>query len=135
MIIFRYVFERVANVKEIITKEDKDIASEFIFLNCLIENIEHDIQVFEKAPVKLNEPYKHLLEQTLKQIRADIKDIRYKMKTLEIKVLDLVPKEVNVDFLEYKYVVRGYEHKFRFLKAALFNHQVRRMNKYLNKTY
>lgn len=114
-----------------ISSEDKDIASEFIILNSLIQNLEHDRSLFNEVPVKLSKPYDKLLEHVTKNIRLDLMALRKVMKQRGIRVLDNEPIIVNEDFHKYRYVVRGYEYHFSFFIYALRNYQVNKLYKYL----
>ncbi|MFC0273729.1 hypothetical protein ACFFIX_20290 [Metabacillus herbersteinensis] len=112
-----------------ISEEEKDIATDYILLGILIEQIEDDLKTFHEAPVKLYEPYNNLLESILKEVRRDLTITKAKMKEQGIKVLSGIP--INEDFIEYKYYVRGYNAQFHFFNAALRNYVTKKMGTYL----
>ncbi|MBU7595929.1 hypothetical protein [Metabacillus halosaccharovorans] len=111
-----------------ITKEDKDLAAEFIYLTLLLEHMESDMELFNKIPVKLNDPYVTFMDSIIKVVLKDLVLVKRKMKEKQIKVLD--PVNVNEDFMQYEYYVRGYNTVFRFFKPVLKNRVSDRAEKY-----
>ncbi|KAA0547586.1 hypothetical protein FZW96_12120 [Bacillus sp. BGMRC 2118] len=90
-----------------LTDEEEQLIEDYIYKTYLINVLEKDHQSIETLNFKLMEPYQHLVESTLKQLRLDIRDIKVKFRKLKAKVEG--PEVVNVEFLEYKYFVRGYQ--------------------------
>lgn len=111
-----------------IPEHEENIVIDYIYINYLIEVLETDLAYIPTINLKLPEVYLHLIEHTLFNLRTDLKAIRDEMKRLSIKVYE--PMRVNEEFMEYKYVVRGYEGSRRFWDAAMKLEGKRRLEKY-----
>jgi hypothetical protein len=96
---------------------DKDIAYEFIFVNLLIEVLERDSLVIEGSKLKFKEPY---LNKILTFIQSQF-EIRKMLRKLMNKKGIRVQERVVLDkeFIEYPFVVRGYDDVQRLWTAAI----------------
>lgn len=115
-------------MKAPIPKQEEDLIHEYILRAYLLELLENDIETIKSADFKLHEPYLHFVEEVLKKVRIDIRDMKEKMRELKIKVYD--QKEVNEDFVEYEYFAHGYQGHMRYWKAALKMHCTKLLEKY-----
>ncbi|MCM3443623.1 MULTISPECIES: hypothetical protein [Metabacillus] len=118
------------DIKEPITTYDKNIASVYIYLTLILDDLEFDSLTFKRIPVKINEPYISLLDATIKKVLRDIKMVKQIMKELNIKVVFPTEKENDI-FWYFEYFVRGYKSEFYFWEAALNNYKNKLLNIYL----
>jgi hypothetical protein len=103
-----------------ITEEDKNIVLESVLNQLLIEMVERDTIAIRQSKVKLKEPYLDLLEQVLSNAIQKRKELNDKKRTLGIKVMD--KKDINEDFVEYPYLVRGYNSQMNLFRSAIRNY-------------
>lgn len=68
--------------------------------------LEGDLKDIPELNFKIKEPYEHLVESTLKQMRLEVKKIKEEFKNIKGKVEG--PELVNVEFMKYEYFIRGY---------------------------
>lgn len=108
--------------------EDK-LVYEYIFLTYLVEQLESDRLLIDKVGFKIKEVYESLIENTLRKVRRDIKELKAAMMEMNIKVFP--PMLVNVEFLSYKYTAHGYEGEKRMWIAALNMKSQKRLENYL----
>lgn len=115
-------------LKAPIPKHEEDLVHEYIMRAYLLDVLESDVETIKAAAFKLHDPYLHLVEEVLKKVRIDIRDMKAKIKELDIKVYD--QKEVNEDFVQYEYFAHGYQGHMRYWKAALKMHTTKLLEKY-----
>lgn len=115
-------------MKAPIPKEQEDMVHDYIIRIYLIDILENDLKVIEKANFKLNEPYINLVESILRKIRIELRDKKVEMKKLKIKVAD--PTRDNEDFVQYDYFVRGYHAFMRYWEPAINMHATKLLEKY-----
>lgn len=110
------------------TKHEEELVHDYIIRTYLIEVLENDLKTIEEANFKIQEPYTKLVEETLKRIRIDLRDIKAEMRKLEIKVTE--PFLDSVEFWQYDYYVRGYHAFSRYWDAALKMHGMKLLEEY-----
>lgn len=59
-----------------IPTHERDIIEQEIYLPMLINLLERDRLIIEKAPFKLNRPYLELVENAIKSVQKDLKITR-----------------------------------------------------------
>jgi len=101
----------------VIKDDDKDLIYELIYLDLIIEVLERDLIAIDHSRLKFKGPYKARVEEILKRKlveRRTKKDLSRKkgIKLFERKVLD-------TDFIDWPYIVRGYEGVQRIWTAAI----------------
>lgn len=58
-----------------------------IYLPMLVQVLEKDLDLIENGPFKLKRPYTHLIEETLKVIRAELKETNAFMRNRKLKII------------------------------------------------
>jgi predicted RNA-binding protein len=116
-------------MKAPISEFEEELISEYIHLEYLIETLENDLNMLNQVPLKIKDPYKLLIEETLKKVRSDLKNVKSKMKELDIKVFS--QRRVDDMFVEYPYFAHGYHGSNKYWDAALIFASSKRMKKYL----
>jgi hypothetical protein len=96
---------------------DKDIAYEFIFVNLLIEVLERDSLVIEDSKLKFKEPYLNKINKLI----LNQFNLKKKLRTLMNKKGIRVQERTVIDkeFIEYPFIVRGYDDVQRLWTAAI----------------
>ncbi|PGT89233.1 hypothetical protein [Bacillus sp. AFS040349] len=117
-------------MKAPIPKHEEDLIHEYIMRTYLLDILESDRQIIKAASFKLHEPYLHLVEEVLKKVRIDLRDMKAEMNKLKIKVTD--QKRVNEDFVQYDYFAHGYRGYNRYWDAALKMKGTRLLENYFN---
>jgi hypothetical protein len=116
-------------MKAPISEFEEELISEYIHLDFLIETLESDLKAIDQVPLKLKTPYVLLIEETLKKVRSDLKNVKAKMKEFNIKVFP--QRRVDDMFVEYHYFAHGYSGTMKYWDAALRFASSKRLNKYL----
>lgn len=114
-----------------LTDEEEQLIEDYIYKTYLIDLLEKDHQAINSLNFKLKEPYERLFESTLKQLRIEMRDIKSNFKELKAKVEG--PEVVNVEFLEYKYFIRGYQGVKRLFMYHFRNEANRLLESYFLK--
>ncbi len=99
-----------------ITKEDKDIITDSIYLDLLIQTLNIDRQSIEDSRVKIKEPYLALIDRYIKKLLLDKQE---NTKLMRKKGLKIVKKTEEDMMIQYDYLVRGYTGIMRFWKAGM----------------
>lgn len=115
-------------MKAPISKEQENLVHDYIVRTYLLNILENDLITINNSNFKLKLPYIHVVETVLKKIRIELRDMKIKMKRLEIKVSE--PFLDNVEFWQYDYYVRGYHAFSRYWDAALKMHGEKLLNGY-----
>jgi hypothetical protein len=115
-------------MKAPIPKHEEDLVHEYIMRVNLLSILEDDLEVIKQANFKLHEPYTHLVEEVLKKIRLDLRDMKSIMRELDIKVMD--QQRVNEDFVKYDYFAHGYRGEMRYWDAAIKMKVTRLLERY-----
>ncbi|MFE7064233.1 hypothetical protein ACFVAD_19060 [Sutcliffiella sp. NPDC057660] len=116
-------------MSHILTEEDKDISAKFIVLGLLVDTLEREKQSIAASTIRMQNPFLELVEVILKKVRMELIETKRIMGKKGIKVFNR--EVVNEDFWVYKYLVRGYNSEFRFLKYALKMMMENKMRDYL----
>lgn len=112
----------------LITEEQDKLIFDYIYCTYLINHLEADLKLIPIVGFKLHEPYMHFVEEILKKLRLELKDIRIEMKKHQMKVND--PHIENVEFWQYDYFVGNKQGYKRLWMAHLRNEAGRRLEKY-----
>ncbi|WP_096435249.1 hypothetical protein [Alteribacter populi] len=101
-----------------LTVEEERLSESFILYELMRRVLEKDLVKMAQAPVKLKDPYIHLVEQTLRDLSKKLHDTKAQMKRLNIKV-EL--NEHDETFSEYTIFFRGYASTAKYLNVHLRN--------------
>ncbi|MFY4775730.1 hypothetical protein [Metabacillus sp. RGM 3146] len=114
-------------MKAPIPRHEEDLVYEYIYGIYLIEELETNRLGFERLNFKIPEPYLDFIDQRLRILRNEVREMKKEMRQLKIRVID--PESDGI-FSEYKYFAHGYEASFRFWEAAMRLEGTRRLMKY-----
>ncbi|UAL49783.1 hypothetical protein K7887_22720 (plasmid) [Sutcliffiella horikoshii] len=115
-------------MSNILPSEDINIADQYIILNLLIDTLERELKSIEASTIRLQKPYLELTENILSQGRKELIATKQLMRKKGIRVFDKTIR--NEDFWDYKYLIRGYEGNFNYLKYALKMKMEKRLLEY-----
>ena len=87
-----------------ITKEEKDLIYSYILLPIVRRVLENDMKAIEASRIKFKEPYIRLIEDALKKLSHDLREVKSEMWKLQIKM-------IRHSDLDYEAVVRGWTHQ------------------------
>jgi hypothetical protein len=104
-------------VINMIQEEDKKLVYDLIYLDLLIEVLERDLKAIDLSSIKFKSPYKKKIESLIKEALNERKDKRQVMRKQGIKIFER--KVIDEEFIEWEYVVRGYEAVQRIWTAAI----------------
>lgn len=105
-----------------LTAEEERLAESYILLEMARKVLEKDLARLDDTPLKLKEPYIHLLEATLHRLSRRLYTIKLHMKKAGVKVQ---MNEFDSTFSEYTIFFRGYVLTAKYLNIHL-KHQVSR---------
>ncbi|MBN6890052.1 hypothetical protein ACUXCC_005575 [Cytobacillus horneckiae] len=113
-----------------IPENDRDLIEQAIYLPMIVIILERDLQIIEKAPFKINRPYLTLVENTLKKVQRDLKEVRDKMRKGNMKV-----NQVSRDdtFTMFSFLYKGFEEQHNYFNPRLRNKCEELLDYYLNK--
>ncbi|MCM3619693.1 hypothetical protein M3936_19160 [Sutcliffiella horikoshii] len=117
-------------MSNILPTEDINIADQYIILNLLIDTLERELKSIEASTIRLQKPYLELTENILRQGRKELIATKQLMRKKGIRVFDKTIR--NEDFWDYKYLIRGYEGNFNYLKYALKMKMEKRLMEFFN---
>lgn len=100
-----------------IQEEDKNLVYDIIYCDLLIEVLERDLLAIDSSKLKFKTPYKNKIERILKRVLDDRKTKKASARKKGIKIFEM--KVIDEEFLEWPYVVRGYEAVQRIWTAAI----------------
>jgi hypothetical protein len=103
--------------RQMIEEEDKDLVYNIIYCDLLIEVLERDLLAIDSSKLKFKEPYKKKIEDVLKNVLNDRKTKKALARKKGIKIFEM--NVIDEDFLEWPYLVRGYEAIQRIWTAAI----------------
>ncbi|WP_416150645.1 hypothetical protein ACM26V_06645 [Salipaludibacillus sp. HK11] len=101
-----------------LTVEEEQLVESYILLEMARKVLERDLAHINQAPLKLKEPYIHLLEMTLHRLSRKLYVTKFTMKQLGLKIqLNAYDKT----FSEYTIFFRGYILTAKYLNTHLRN--------------
>ena len=101
-----------------------------IYLPIIISILERDREVIETSTFKLKGPYINIVENTLKTVRAELKETNAYARNRNLK---LIKKGKDGSFTEYAFIHNGYEDIRRYMNIRLRNRTEELINDYFEK--
>ena len=102
-----------------------------IYLPMIISILERDREVIEISSFKLKGPYINIIENTLKNVRVELKETNNYARSKNMK---LIKKGKDGSFTEYAFIHNGYEDKRRYMNIRLRNRTEELINVYFAKS-
>ncbi|MCM3767388.1 MULTISPECIES: hypothetical protein [Bacillaceae] len=115
-----------------IPENDRDIMEKAIYLPMVVTVLNRDLAVVEKSPFKLKKPYLELIEETLKEIQAELSQVKQYMKKNKLQVLETKRDDA---FTMYMFIYKGYEEHHNYFNPRIRNKVQEIMETYLLKKH
>ncbi|MBY6036404.1 hypothetical protein KUV80_07055 [Fictibacillus nanhaiensis] len=112
-------------------EEERSLIEKFVMYPIVLTLFNRDLQVVNRSPFKLKQPYILLIEQMMNQVSKDLHDVRLDLQKRKIKVMD---GRRDNDITEYEIFIRGYREIMRFPNVHLRNKAETLMLTYLRVT-
>ena len=90
-----------------LTKDEEDLIYAFILLPLARRVLENDMRAIEVSRIKFKEPYILLIEDALKRLSINLRDVKADVRRQQIKM-------IRHGDLDYEAVVRGWTHQVVF---------------------
>ena len=99
-----------------IPENNRDIMEQAIYLPMVLIILNRDLTVIDKSPFKLKQPYLDLLEETMKVIQRELKDVKQYMRQQKLKV-----EQINHDdaFTGFLFLYKGYEEHHNYFNTHI----------------
>ena len=101
-----------------IPEGDRDIMEQAIYLPMVLTILNRDIEIVSSSPFKLKQPYLDLIEETMKIIQKELKEIKYYMRQQKLKVEKISHDEAFTGFL---FLYKGYEEQHNYFNPRIRN--------------
>ncbi|MEH7122043.1 hypothetical protein V7127_02240 [Bacillus sp. JJ1773] len=101
-----------------IPEEDRNIIEQAIYLPMVLTVLNRDLNVINKSPFKLKQPYLNLIEETMKVIQKELKDVKQYMYKNKLKVEQLKRDEAFTMFI---FLYKGYEEQHNYFNPRIRN--------------
>lgn len=111
-----------------IPDEDRTIFEQSLFLPMALTIFERDLNIIERAPFKLKQPYIRCIEQSMNHIQRDLSIIKHEMKKKKMKAQEIQRDDTFTSFL---FVYKGYEEHHNYFNPRIKHYVQEVMEKYL----
>ncbi|AOM83056.1 hypothetical protein [Salisediminibacterium beveridgei] len=102
-------------------KQKEEILIErYILLTVSRQILERDLSAFRQAPIRLKDPYLHLIEFSITTLSKELRHIK---SELQKQKMTIHRESVNDSFSEYVIYYQGYTYTMTYLNVHL-KHQV-----------
>lgn len=101
-----------------IPEEDRNIIEQAIYLPMVLTVLNRDLIVVNKSPFKLKQPYVNLIEETMKIIQMELKEVKQYMNRNKLKVEQLKRDEA---FTMFMFLYKGYEEHHNYFNPRIRN--------------
>ncbi|KAB2337159.1 hypothetical protein F7731_05910 [Cytobacillus depressus] len=101
-----------------IPEEDRNIIEQAIYLPMVLTVLNRDLTVFNNSPFKLKQPYLNLIEETMKVIQKELKEVKQYMYQNKLKVEQLKRDEA---FTMFMFLYKGYEEHHNYFNPRIRN--------------
>ena len=115
-----------------IPENDRDIMEQAIYLPMVLIILNRDLTVIDKSPFKLKQPYLDLIEETMKVIQKELKDVKQYMRQQKLKI-----EQINHDnaFTGFLFLYKGYEEHHNYFNPRIRNKVQELLSFYLFKRF
>ncbi|WP_080847413.1 hypothetical protein [Cytobacillus gottheilii] len=115
-----------------IPEADRDIMEQAIYLPMVLTILNRDLQVIQKSPFKLKQPYLNLVEETLKAIQRELAEVKKYMSNNRLKVEQIKSDDA---FTMFMFLYKGYEEHHNYFNPRIRNKVQELLEYYLFKRY
>ncbi|KPB04892.1 hypothetical protein [Bacillus sp. CHD6a] len=114
-----------------LSKEQINLFEQAIYLPLLLIVLERDTSVIKDSGIKLKEPYLTLIDQVMRKIQLQLKQIKADMKQQHMKLHKLKQDE---SFTMYAFLFNGYEEHHNYFNPRIRNKVNELLMQYILKT-
>ncbi|NLP50027.1 hypothetical protein [Bacillus sp. RO1] len=101
-----------------LSKEQINLFEQAIYLPLLLIVLERDTSVIKDSGIKLKEPYLTLIDQVMRKIQLQLKQIKADMKQQHMRLHKLKQDE---SFTMYAFLFNGYEEHHNYFNPRIRN--------------
>ncbi|WP_404350595.1 hypothetical protein LG311_06390 [Sutcliffiella horikoshii] len=101
-----------------LSKEQITLFEQAIYLPLLLIVLERDTSIIKDSEIKLKEPYLTLIDQVMRKIQLQLKQIKTDMKKQQMKLHKLKQDE---SFTMYAFLFNGYEEHHNYFNPRIRN--------------
>lgn len=101
-----------------IPEEERNIIEQAIYLPMVLTVLNRDLSVVNSSPFKLKQPYLNLIEETMKVIQKELKEVKQYMHRNKLKVEQLKRDEA---FTMFVFLYKGYEEQHNYFNPRIRN--------------
>ena len=101
-----------------LSKEQINLFEQAIYLPLLLIVLERDTSIIKDSGIKLKEPYLTLIDQVMRKIQLQLKQIKADMKQQQMKLHKLKQDE---SFTMYAFLFNGYEEHHNYFNPRIRN--------------
>ncbi|MBB6443491.1 hypothetical protein [Bacillus benzoevorans] len=115
-----------------IPENDRDLMEKAIYLPMVLTILNRDLTVIHKSPFKLKQPYLDLIEEMMKVIQKELKDVKQYMWKEKLKVQQVSHDDAFTGFL---FFYKGYEEQHNYFNPRIRNKVQELLSFYMYKRY
>ncbi|WP_338472103.1 hypothetical protein R4Z10_04980 [Niallia sp. XMNu-256] len=115
-----------------IPEQDRNVMEQAIYLPMVLTILNRDIQIVNSSPFKLKQPYLELIEETMKTIQKELKEVKYYMRQQKLKVEQISHDDAFTGFL---FLYKGYEEQHNYFNPRIRNKVQELLSFYLYKRF
>ena len=115
-----------------IPEYDRNIMEQAIYLPMVLTILNRDLAIVNTSPFKLKQPYAELIEETMKVIQYELKEIKQYMLQQKLKVMQVSHDNAFTGFL---FMYQGFEEQHNYFNPRIRNKVQEMLSFYLFKRY
>lgn len=115
-----------------IPENHRDLMEKAIYLPMVLTILNRDFSVIDKSPFKLKQPYLDLVEETMKVIQKELKNVKRYMNKEKLNVQQISHDDAFTGFLFY---YKGYEEQHNYFNPRIRNKVQELLSFYLYKRH
>ncbi|WP_394235517.1 hypothetical protein [Niallia oryzisoli] len=115
-----------------IPEYDRNIMEQAIYLPMVLTILNRDLAIVNTSPFKLKQPYTELIEETMKVIQYELKEIKQYMLQQKLKVMQVSHDNAFTGFL---FMYQGFEEQHNYFNPRIRNKVQEMLSFYLFKRY